>query len=57
MATDSSEYNGNLFDQLTILERIEEALENGGVESAEHTIETIRKEVNRKLYQQPPLNS
>ena len=56
MATNTSEYNGNLFDQLTILERIEEALQTGGTESAERTIETIRKEVNRKLYQNPPLS-
>ncbi len=55
MATNQQEYCGFLFDQLTILERIEEALNSGGKEAAQKKIETIRKEVNRKLYQYPPL--
>ena len=54
MAT-SKEYDGTLFDQLTIIERIEGALEKGGEEAAMEMIREIKKEVNRKLYQKPPV--
>ena len=57
MPSNEKEYNGNLFDQLSIIERIERQLENGGVEAAKAEIEILKKEVNRKLYQQPPIKS
>lgn len=53
MPTNEKEYNGNLFDQLSIIERIERHLESGGVEAAKAEIEILKKEINRKLYQQP----
>lgn len=57
MPTNEKEYNGNLFDQLSIIERIERQLENGGIEAAKAEIEVLKKEVNRKLYQQPLIKS
>lgn len=47
------EYNGNLYDQLTIIERLDQAEAAGKYkeESAK-----IKKEINRKLYQKPPLS-
>lgn len=50
------EINNTLFDQLTLIERIERELERGGIESTKKEIETIKKEINRKLYQTPPLD-
>ena len=49
------EYNGYLFDQLSAVERIERQLEKGGVKAAKEEIETLKNEINRKLYQMPPL--
>lgn len=49
------EYNGYLFDQLTILDDLQEVAEK---ENATETLKLIskkRKQVERKLYQQPPL--
>ena len=57
MLTNEKEYNGYLFDQLSIIERIERHLKSGGQEAAEAEIEILKKEVNRKLYQQPPLKN
>ncbi len=57
MATNSQEYNGNLFDQLTLIERIEGALESGGEKAAKDVMQKIKGEINRKLYQKPPLYS
>ena len=57
MPTNEKELNANLFDQLTVVERIERHLENGGVEAAKAEIEILKKEINRKLYQQPPVKS
>ena len=45
------ELNCILFDQLTILERIERALEEGGIEGVRKEISHIKREINRKLYQ------
>ena len=50
------EINITLFDQLTLLERIERELERGGVEAAKHHIEIMKNEINRKLYQKLPLD-
>ena len=55
MPTNEKEYNGYLFDQLTILEDIQEVAEK---ENAQETLKLIakkRKQVERKLYQKPPL--
>ncbi|MDE6924548.1 MAG: hypothetical protein K2O97_02335 [Acetatifactor sp.] len=57
MPTNEKELNSNLFDQLTIVERIERCLANGGEEAAKAEIEILKKEINRKLYQQPPIKS
>ena len=55
MPINEKEYNGNLFDQLTLLERIEEVAIETKDEKVLKVIETLKKEVNRKLYQKPPL--
>lgn len=55
MPTNEKEYNGYLLDQLSAVERIERQLKNGGQEAAEAEIEILKMEINRKLYQQPPL--
>ncbi len=52
MPTNEKEYNGYLFDQLSILERIEAVTEDKKVLKQ---IEIERKQIERKLYQQPPL--
>ncbi|MBQ8945421.1 MAG: hypothetical protein IJ058_01255 [Lachnospiraceae bacterium] len=52
MPTNEKEINNILFDQLTILERLEEAHKNGFFEAEAGR---IRKEIERKLYQKPPL--
>lgn len=53
MPTNEKELNANLFDQLTLIERIERQLEKGGEAAAKEEIEILKKEINRKLYQQP----
>ena len=55
MTTNEKELNGILFDQLSLVERIERALKSGGVTAAEAEIDIVRKEIERKLYQSPPL--
>lgn len=57
MPADEKELNANLFDQLTLVERIERCLKNGGEAAAEAEIEILKNEINRKLYQQPPFKS
>ncbi len=52
MPTSEKEINNYLFDQLTVLERLEEAHKCGRFE--EET-KKIRNEIERKLYQKPPL--
>lgn len=55
MPTNEKEYNGYLFDQLTLLEDIEEVAQKDG---ATHVLEVIakkRRQIERKLYQNPPL--
>lgn len=57
MPSYEKEYNGNLFDQLTILDDLEEIAEK---EQAVETLKVIakkRKQIERKLYQKPPLTS
>lgn len=55
MPINEKEYNGYLFDQLSIVERIEKQVLTGDMEKAKEEIETLKKEINRKLYQKPPL--
>jgi len=57
MPTNEKEYNGYLFDQLSAVERIEKQALTGDMEKVMEEIETLKKEINRKLYQKPPLNS
>ncbi|MDE6888000.1 MAG: hypothetical protein K2P45_05055 [Eubacterium sp.] len=52
MPTNEKEYNGNLFDQLSILERIEAVAKE---EAVLKQIAIERRQIERKLYQQPPL--
>lgn len=52
MPTTEKEYNGYLFDQLSLLEDIEEvAVEKAVLD----LIAKKRRQIERKLYQQPPL--
>ena len=48
MPISEKEYNGNLFDQLSILERIEAVTDD---EKALKQIAIERKQIERKLYQ------
>ncbi len=52
MLANEKEYNGNLFDQLSILERIEAVTED---EAALKQIAIERRQIERKLYQSPSL--
>ena len=55
MPMTEKEYNGNLLDQISILEDLEEIAKE---EAAEKTLKAIakkRKQIERKLYQKPPL--
>ena len=55
MPINEKAYNGILFDQLSLLEEIEEVAKK---ENAQETLKLInkkRQQVERKLYQQPPL--
>lgn len=52
MPINEKEYNGNLFDQLSILERIEAVTDD---EKALKQIAIERRQIERKLYQSPPL--
>ncbi len=57
MPISEKELNANLFDQLTLIEQIERSLINGVEEAVEKEIEILKKDINRKLYQQLPLKS
>ncbi|MBQ8956545.1 MAG: hypothetical protein IJ075_06220 [Lachnospiraceae bacterium] len=52
MPSNEKEINNNLFDQLTIVERLEKAFNENTFEKES---EIIKAEINRKLYQKPPL--
>ncbi|MDE5717078.1 MAG: hypothetical protein K2I53_05580 [Lachnospiraceae bacterium] len=55
MPVNEKEFNGNLFDQLTILDDLEEVAEQ---ENATKTLAMIAKkrgQIMRKLYQNPPV--
>ncbi len=55
MPINEKEYNGNLFDQLSLLERIERVAVREDCKPVLEEIEFERKQIERKLYQQPPL--
>ncbi len=55
MPNNEKEYNGYLFDQLSAVERIEKQVLTGDMEKVKEEIETLKREINRKLYQRPPL--
>ncbi|MCI8615659.1 hypothetical protein [Parablautia intestinalis] len=55
MPSNEKELNATLFDQLTLVERIERKAESGDIEEVRAEIEILKKEINRKLYQKPPL--
>ncbi|MCI9197926.1 MAG: hypothetical protein HFH54_08720 [Lachnospiraceae bacterium] len=57
MPVNEKELNCNLFDQLTLLEDIEKvANETQNIEKVLEMIAWKRQQVERKLYQQPPLS-
>lgn len=49
------EINNNLFDQLTLVERIERQAKKGDLQAVQEEIDVVKKEIHRKLYQKPPL--
>lgn len=55
MPMTEKEYNGILFDQLSLLEEIEELAKQENAIQTLKLIEKKRKQINRKLYQKPPL--
>ena len=55
MPTNEKEINNVLFDQLTLVERIEKQALTGDIERVKEEMETLKK-INRKLYQKPPLS-
>lgn len=55
MPMTEKEYNGNLFDQLSLLDDIEEMAKKDKAENTLKLIEKKRAQINRKLYQKPPL--
>lgn len=57
MPTNEKEYNGYLFDQLAILERLERVAQAEKAEAVLQEIAFERRQIERKLYQKPPLVS
>lgn len=57
MPANEKEYNGNLFDQLSMLEDIEEIASETNAAEVLKTVEKLKKRVERKLYQTPPLTN
>lgn len=57
MPTDEKEYNGYLFDQLELIERLELAAEGNDMDAVRRQLAMERKFVERKLYQTPPLTN
>lgn len=53
MPMTEKEYNGNLFDQLSLLEEIEMAAQEENSEKTLKVIHMKRKQIERKLYQRP----
>lgn len=55
MPTNEKEYNGYLFDQLSLLERLERIAKATQAQAVLDEIEFERRQIERKLYQSPPL--
>lgn len=55
MLTNEKEYNGYLFDQLTLLERLEIAAKEDNAQTVLKQILFEKRAVERKLYQSPLL--
>lgn len=55
MLMTEKEYNGNLFDQLSLLEEIERVAKKCNCKEVLEEIEFKRRQINRKLYQKLPL--
>ena len=55
MPMTEKEYNGNLFDQLSLLEEIERVAIRVDCKEVLDEINFKKKQINRKLYQKPPL--
>ena len=55
MPINEKEYNGVLFDQLTLLERLEITAKQDKAENTLKQISFEKKAIERKLYQSPPL--
>jgi len=54
MPINEKEYNGILFDQLTLLERLEIEAKKDNAENVLRQIAFEKNAINRKLYQKPP---
>ena len=57
MPTNEKEYNGYLFSQLEIVERIRREADRGGLEAVMQQLDIEQAAIERKLYQKPPLVS
>ena len=57
MPTNEKEYNGYLFNQLEIVERIRREADRGGLEAVMQQLDIEQAAIERKLYQKPPLVS
>ena len=57
MPSNEKEYNGNLFDQLTLLERLEITAKQDQAVNTLNQIQFERKAIERKLYQSPPIQN
>ncbi|MBR1442442.1 MAG: hypothetical protein IJ583_02790 [Firmicutes bacterium] len=56
MLTNEKEYNGYLFDQLSLIEELEEAAETNNIDEVKKVLSKKKRQIERKLYQQPPLS-
>lgn len=56
MPMTEKEFNGNLFDQLSLLDDIEEAATKDDAKTVLKVIAKKRSQINRKLYQKPLLS-
>ena len=57
MPSNEKEYNGNLFDQLTLLERLEITAKQDQAVNTLNQIQFERKAIERKLYQSLPIQN
>lgn len=55
MPLNEKEYNGYLFDQLSIPKRLERVAKNENAEAVIKEFGFERRQIERKLYQKPPL--